>query len=132
MGGPGTGQDSGVDTAQGRRRVPTRVVAAGSGAWGLALLLYPDGVARVVCGGGRRPPARVVRLLGARTLGQQALVLVRPDREVVLAGAAVDLLHALSLAPAVLVWPRHARSAAVSGAVALASAALAVASAPRR
>jgi hypothetical protein len=40
----------------------------------------------------------VARLLGARELAQAELTRRRPTREVLLAGAGVDLLHAASMA----------------------------------
>jgi hypothetical protein len=111
--------------------LPTRVVSSGFAAAGLALLATPAWATRSATAGGPLPPTWLVRLLGGRTLAQHGLVLVRPSRGVVLGGAAVDALHALSMVGAAAVWPQYRRPALVSAGMAGASAALALATAPR-
>ena len=61
----------------------------------------------------------VVRLLGARLVGQHAAVLVAPRPAVVRAAAAVDLLHAATMVP-LLRSRRYGRAARISGGLAAA------------
>jgi hypothetical protein len=96
--------------------------------WGAALLVRPEATARAVSGE-PVPPTPVVRILGARRLGQQALLLVRPSRTIALAATATDVLHALSMLAAAAIWPEYRRPALTSAGVAAASAALAAATA---
>jgi hypothetical protein len=116
-------------TAAGRGR--TRLVAGASVAWGAVQLAAPERVVGAVQGSS--PPALVwaARVLGARLVVQNAVVLGWPARTAVLAGAAVDALHALSMVPAAVVWPEYRRPALVSGGLAAASAVLGLATAPR-
>ena len=107
-------------TATGRR--VTRLVAVPGALWGAAMLLRPGGVTRSVCGGGAEPAAWIVRVLGARLVAQNVVTFVRPTREVVLAGAAADALHAASMVPARVRWPEHARPIWVSGSTSVVSA----------
>jgi hypothetical protein len=72
----------------------------------------------------------ITRVLGARTVLQNVVVLVAPFRPVVQAGAAVDLAHALSMAGASLRWPAYRRAALASGALAATAAVLGRATAP--
>ena len=109
-------------TTTGRR--VTRLVAVPGALWGAAMLLRPGDVTRSVCGGGPEPAAWIVRVLGARLVTQNLVTLVRPTREVVLAGAATDALHAASMVAARVRWPEHARPIWVSGSTAAASAAV--------
>ena len=107
-------------TVTGRR--VTRLVAVPGALWGAAMLLRPRDVTRSVCGGGPEPAPWIVRVLGARLVTQNLVTLVRPTREVVLAGAVADALHAASMVPARVRWPEHARAIWVSGTTAAASA----------
>ena len=100
----------------------TRLVAVPWGLWGAAMLVRPGDVTRLVCGGGPEPAAWIVRVLGARLVAQHVVTLVWPTREVVLAGAAADVLHAASMVPARVRWPEHARPIWVSGTTSAASA----------
>jgi hypothetical protein len=119
-----------VTTTDGRRRLVTRLLAGAGWAWGLALLLRPRRVVGALCP--ELPSSRwwVVRVLGARLVAQHALVLAAPERPVVRAATAVDLLHAASMLPLVR-SARYGRAARISGAVAAAYAALVPAVAPR-
>lgn len=92
-------------------------------AGGAALLARPQFIAARVAGERGGPvPARLCRLLGGRLLVQGAAEVVRPCRSTATAGAAVDLSHALSMAPAAAVWPQYRRSAALSATIAVLSA----------
>ncbi len=97
-------------------RTAMRVLAAAGATAGLALLVRPQRVVDVLAP--EFPPERrwLVRALGARVLAQDAAVLLRPEPAVVATGAAVDLLHALSMLP-FLRSTRYGRAARVSGAV---------------
>lgn len=99
--------------------------------WGAAQLLRPEEVARAVCAGRRQPPTWVTQVLGARLVGQYVAVLVRPTRGMVLTGAAVDVLHALSMVPVAVWWPAYRRAAVVSGGTSAAAAVLGAAAAAR-
>jgi hypothetical protein len=109
----------------------TRAVSSGFAAAGLALLARPARVTRLAAAGGPLPPTWLVRLLGGRSVAQHGLVLLRPGRGVVLGGAAIDALHALSMVGAAAVWPQYRRPALASAGMAGASVALALATAPR-
>jgi hypothetical protein len=106
------------------RRTWTRVLAAGGGVWGLALLTGPRRVVAALCP--ELPESRiwVVRVLGARLVAQHAVVLAAPRPTAVRAAAAVDALHAASMVP-LLAAPRYRRAALLSGVVATAWAVLA-------
>jgi len=93
-------------------------------AWGLALVAAPARTAAVVCAGRPHPRAWIVRALGARLLVQCAWVLLSPSRFRVLGAAAVETVHAASMAGAAALWPRYRWAAAVSGTTAAASAVL--------
>jgi hypothetical protein len=98
---------------------------------GAALLSRPDPVSRLVSGSESLPPAWLVRILGARMLVQGLLEVVRPRRGLVLAGAAVDLAHAVSMIGPVVLLPAQRRTAAASAAESSVAAVVAVALAPR-
>ena len=107
----------------------TRALAAARGAADLALVLAPDRVRQLVAPASPTP-RWLVRLLGTRVVLQQLVVLAAPSRRTVLLGAGIDALHAASMVAAARHWPAHRRPALLSGAVAAASAVLAVATAP--
>lgn len=115
-------------TAGGRRA--TRVLAVVLGVANLFLVARPDDVAAALARGQELPPSWLVRVLGSRVVCQQLAVSARPTRGPVLAGAAVDTLHAASMVAAARIWPRHRRVAAASAAVAATSAALELLLAP--
>ena len=117
-------------TTTGRR--VTRLVAVPGVLWGAAMLLRPGDVTRSVCGGGPEPAAWIVRVLGARLVIQDLVTLVHPTREVVLAGAATDALHAASMVAAHVRWPEHARPIRVSGVTSAGSALVGALTAGRR
>jgi hypothetical protein len=87
------------------------------GLYGTALLLAPGLLLRGV-GDPADPAARLAtRLLGARHLGEAAL-LAATGRRASRVGAAVDGLHAASMVLLGLAVPLHRRAAMASGAVA--------------
>ena len=88
--------------------------------WGLAMLTAPRRIALLP--GGTAPPPAVVRVLGARRLLQELILLVRPSPGVVLGAAVVDVLHAASMLAAVGLWPRYRLAELTSAAVSVASA----------
>ena len=105
-------------------------IAAGHAVLGAALVLRPRTVARRAGGAHQpQPPAWLVRVLGGRSVLQAAATALVPGPTVLLAGAAVDATHALSMLPVVIVSDEYRRVAAASGAVALVSAAAAAAAA---
>lgn len=85
---------------------------------GAALVLRPEATSRALSGGAPVPDDWIVRVLGARLLAQGMAEIVRPRRLVVLAGAAADALHGLSMLAAAAYFPRYRRVALVSGALA--------------
>jgi len=72
----------------------------------------------------------LVRALGVRLLVQHGAVFALPDRPVVRTSSAVDLLHAATMVPFVA-SPHYGRAARISGGLAAAYAAAALAVAPR-
>jgi hypothetical protein len=113
-----------VTSPDGRRRVRTRLLAAPGLAWGAALLVRPLPVVDALAP--ELPPDRrwLVRVLGARLVTQNVVVLLAPEPRVVRAAATVELLHAASMLP-VLLLPRYRRAAWISGGIAAAYAGLA-------
>jgi len=96
--------------------------------YGAALLALP----RQALGGrrlGAQEPGAVVfaRLLGARQLIEAAVLAWRPHRRVLLAGAAVDAAHGVSMLGVCALWPSHRRLAGASACVAAGLAASGVA-----
>jgi hypothetical protein len=113
-----------------RRSGWLRAVAGVQALLGAALLARPERIGQAVTAGhGQDPAAWLIRILGLRMLGQGVLELVRPGRRLVLAGAAVDLCHALSMLGVGLCWPRFRRAALVSAGAATAAAAAGAAAA---
>jgi hypothetical protein len=97
---------------------------------GAALMARPQGIADAVAPEFPRDRLWLVRLLGARLVAQHGAVLARPSAGLVRLGSAVDLVHAASMVPFVA-SPRYGRAARVSGGLAAAYAAVALAIAPR-
>jgi hypothetical protein len=116
--------------ADDRRRTATRCLAALGVASGLALLARPQRIVDAVAPAFPRERLWLVRLLGARLLGQHGTVLVSARPRLVRFGSAVDLAHAASMVP-FAASPRYGRAARISGGLAAAYAALALAVAPR-
>jgi hypothetical protein len=102
------------------------------GGLGAAMLARPRDVVRMLCGDAPMPPVVLVRVLGARQLVQELVVLAAPSRRVLVGAAATDVMHAVSMVAAALVWPEYRRPALTSAAAATGSAGLAAAAAPSR
>ncbi len=116
--------------ADSARRMLTRLMAGAGAATGVLLLARPNPVVDVVAPAFPRERLWLVRALGARLLAQHGAVLVAPDPRLVRLGSAVDLVHAASMVPFVA-SPRYGRAARISGGLAAAYAAVALAAAPR-
>jgi transcriptional regulator GlxA family with amidase domain len=100
-----------------------RTIASAQAVVGCALAVRPDAVSGMVgIRSPHAPPAWLVRVLGARMAAQAGLQMVAPSPDVVLLGAAVDATHAASMATVAALSKRYRRGAAVSGAIAGASA----------
>ena len=112
------------------RRALTRLLAGLGVGCGVALLARPRRMADAVAPGFPRDRLWVVRLLGARLVVQHGAVLTAPSAGLVRLGSAVDLVHAASMVPLVA-SPRYGRAARISGGLAAAYAAVALAVAPR-
>jgi hypothetical protein len=111
-----------------RRRL-TRLLAGLGAMGGTVLLARPQQVVDTVAPAFPRERLWLVRLLGARLVAQHGAVLAAPDRRLIRLGSAVDLVHAASMVP-VLGSPRYGRAARISGGLAAAYAAVALAIAP--
>jgi hypothetical protein len=113
-----------------RRRAVSRVLGAVSGVWGLLLLVRPRPIVGALCPEVPETWQWVARVLGARLVAQNLVVLSSPTRRHVRAAASVDVLHATSMVP--LLWsPRYRRAALISGGYAACYAVAAAALAPR-
>jgi hypothetical protein len=118
-------------TAPDRARLRlTRLLAGAGVATGAALLARPQRIADAVAPAFPRERLWLVRLLGARLVVQHGAVLTAPTAGWVRLGSAVDLAHAATMVPFVA-SPRYGRAARISGGLAAAYAAVALALAPR-
>jgi hypothetical protein len=117
----------GKTVKSGRRIRGGRTLAEAQCLTGAALVLRPTTVASTVGGTDGAPPRWLVRLLGARLLTQGLVQAVCPVRQIMIAGAAADLLHSLSMCGAAIALPRYRRAALSSAVVASVSAVLATA-----
>jgi hypothetical protein len=99
------------------RDVLVRTAAAAGVAAGLVLLSRPEQAVARLAPAYPRDRLWIVRLLGARLVGQHTAVLAVPRAPVLRAAAGVDLLHAATMLP-LLRSPRYGRAARISGAVA--------------
>jgi hypothetical protein len=120
-GPPPTREADPVNSPDGRRRVLTRLLAALGLAWGAALLARPQWVVDAVDPVFPRARLWVARLLGARLVAEHAALLIAPEPPVVRLASAVELVHAASMVP-VLLLPRYRRAAWLSGGIAAACA----------
>jgi hypothetical protein len=116
--------------AEHRRRMLTRLLAGLGVGTGLALLARPQRIADAVAPAFPRERLWLVRLLGVRLVVQHGAVLTAPTAGWVRLGSAVDLAHAATMVPFVA-SPRFGRAARISGGLAAAYAAVALALAPR-
>jgi hypothetical protein len=113
-----------------RRRILTRLLAALGLAGGVVLVARPQAVVDAVSPAFPRDRFWLIRLLGARLIAQHGVVLAAPGPRLVRWGSAVELLHAASMVPFVA-SPRYGPAARLSGGLAAAYAAVALAVAPR-
>jgi hypothetical protein len=113
-----------------RRRTATRLLAGAGAASGAALLVRPQRIVDRLCPELPRDRVWLARVLGARLLLQNGVVLLEPHPVLVRAASAVDLAHAASMVP-FAASARYGRAARLSGALAAAYAAVAMAAAPR-
>ena len=113
-----------------RRRLGTRALAGLGVAAGVALLARPQHVVDRLAPAFPADRRWLVRVLGGRLLVQHGAVLVAPGRRLVRVSSAIDLLHAASMVPFVA-SPQYGPAARVSGGLAAAYAAAALAVAPR-
>ena len=94
-----------------------RLLLALDAAWGAWLLGRAPG--RLPLGKRSRPLVKaIVRILGARQLTQATLIAARPSASRIIAGAAVDGLHAASMVLLARTGTRMSRPALASAAVA--------------
>ena len=119
-----------MDEDDGRRRTSSRLLAALGVASGAALLGRPQRIVDALAPAFPRERLWLVRALGVRLVAQHGSALVAPRRGLVRLGSAADLLHAASMVPFVA-SPRYGRAARVSGGLAAAYAAVALALGPR-
>jgi len=103
-----------------RRAAPLAQAATGA-----VLLTRPEALVALVSGSGAHPANWIVRVLGARMTAQGCVAVARPRRGLLLAGAAVDALHAASMVLIARAEPSYRRPAIAS---AVAAAVFAVAS----
>jgi hypothetical protein len=112
------------------RRLTTRLLAILGLASGVALLARPQRIVHAVAPAFPRDRVWLARALGLRLVAQHGVVLVNPSPQLVRLGSAADLVHAASMVPFVA-SRRYGRAARVSGGLAAAYAAVALAVAPR-
>ena len=86
-------------------------------AWGATLIARPTEAAAAVAGP-LSPPIWIVRVLGARYVMQQVVVLAVPTPLVARVTAGVDALHAMSMLAAAALERRYRRAEVTSAAVA--------------
>jgi hypothetical protein len=87
-----------------------------------AIALFVPNPIGTLCAGAEAPvPDWVIRLLGARIVGQGSFLLIRPTNDVVMLGCAFDGLHGVSMLATAVVKPDYRRGALVSAALATAS-----------
>jgi hypothetical protein len=114
-----------------RRLGATRLMAGLGVVAGAALLARPQQVVDAVAPAFPRERLWLVRVLGARLLGQHGAVLLSPSPRLVRLSSAVDLVHAATMVPFVA-SPRYGRAARISGGAAAGYAAVAALAAPGR
>jgi hypothetical protein len=112
------------------RRTFSRLLGALGLVSGTALLTRPQRIVDGIAPAFPRERLWLVRALGARLVAQHGAVLLAPRRGLVRLGSAVDLVHAASMVPFVA-SPRYGRAARISGGLAAAYAAVALAVGPR-
>lgn len=91
---------------------------------GIGMAVAPAKLARSVAGAESAAPPGLVRVLGARTALQGALIWSFASRRALRLGAAADALHCATMVVAAATSPANRRSAAVSAAFACTTAAV--------
>jgi hypothetical protein len=87
--------------------------------WGAGCLVAPAAVGRTIgLASDDRPALLLLRLLGARDLGQAVLAGTAPPPALLRLGAGVDALHAASMVALAAVSREHRRPALTSAALA--------------
>jgi hypothetical protein len=87
---------------------------------GALALARPRTLLRLTGSAGDGPVETVVRVLGARYVGQGATGLLVDRTWLPAADAAVDAVHGLTMVGAAAAWPQHRRAALASAAAAAA------------
>ncbi|MGI8677439.1 MAG: hypothetical protein ACR2LX_01870 [Jatrophihabitans sp.] len=101
----------------------TRIFGMTNAVIGLFTAMRPDIAARLAGGQSGRPThRRIVQVLGARQAVQGLVTAARPHPDVLVLGAAVDLLQALSMLPVAAVLTDSRRPALTSASMAALSA----------
>ena len=96
-----------------------RYIAVGRASYGLSLLLVPGAVMRAAANGPVDRASTVVgRILGFRHLAQALVIDRAGTRNRLLAGAAIDAAHALSMTGLAALDKNHRRLAALDAALA--------------
>lgn len=96
-----------------------RGVMVGRAVWGAGCLAAPAVVGRAMgLAPGDRRARLLMRLLGARDLGQAVLTATDPPAVLVRLGAGVDALHAASMVALAAVGPQYRRPALTSATLA--------------
>jgi hypothetical protein len=119
----------GVTASDRSMRRASRLMAALGFLLGGLLLTRPQEVADRVAPAFPASRLWLARALGVRLLVQHGAVLAKPDRAIVRASSAVDLLHAATMVP-FLASPQYGRAARISGGLAAAYGAVALAVTP--
>jgi hypothetical protein len=101
-----------------------RAMGVADCAAGVVLLTVPTSIAGLVADGAARPPTAVVRLLGARLIGQGAAQLLQPAKGTARLAAAIEGAHGASMVGLAVISPRYRRPAVIAAAVAAASLAM--------
>jgi hypothetical protein len=88
-----------------------RAFGVGQGALGVALLSCPSVIATWTAKGTSAPPTWLVRVLGARLLGQGCWLTAHPSNDVLALGRFVDTIHGSTMLIAAAAKPSYRRSA---------------------
>ena len=104
-----------------------RAFGIGQGALGTILVAFPKTVSVRTAGRESPPPTWLVRVLGARLLGQGCWLTLHPSNEVLAWGTVIDAVHGSTMLVAAFAERTHRRSALSAAGVAAASIAISTA-----
>ena len=104
-----------------------RTFGIGQGVSGVILIAFPDAITGPIAGQEPRPPTWLVRVLGARLLGQGCWLTACPSRHVLAWGTAADALHGSTMLVATVAEQPYRRSALCAAAAAAISIAISTA-----